>query len=113
MPDLATLAAQGMLAERPRAVAPAGRREDPQALARAAHEFEAWFVQSWLQQASRAPLGDGEGPLSGGRAGRIYREEWQRELSRAATAGRGIGFADAITRSVLRVRENAAPEATR
>lgn len=115
MTDLATLASEGLLEGRARVEGPrAGAgREDVQALRRAAKEFEAWFVQTWLQQSSRAPLGGEDGLLQGGHAGRMYREEWQRELARAATAGQGLGFADAITRSVLHVRGALAPEGER
>ncbi len=70
------------------------------ALVRAAREFESWFVSHWLAEASKPAFG--ETGLDGGQAGRMYRDEWQRELARCATSGRGLGFADSIVRTVER-----------
>lgn len=83
---------------RPAAASDASAKHD--ALIGAARDFESWFVAHWLQEASKPMLG--ETALDGGQAGRMYRDEWQSELARHATAGRGLGFADAIVRNVER-----------
>jgi Rod binding domain-containing protein len=87
---------------KPAATPDAGAKHE--ALIGAARDFESWFVAHWLQQASKPMLDDTA--LDGGQAGRMYRDEWQSELARHATAGRGLGFADAIVRNVERVSQN-------
>jgi Rod binding domain-containing protein len=76
-----------------------------ESLVGAARDFESWFVAHWLQEASKPAFG--ETGLDGGQAGRMYRDEWQRELANRATSGRGLGFGDAIVRSVERGAQEA------
>ena len=60
-------------------------------LARAAADFEALVLHQLLKQSSR-PLLAGDTPLTGGSAGRMYRDLWFQELAKAGGARGALGF---------------------
>ena len=60
-------------------------------LGQAAADFEALVLHQLLKQSSR-PLLAGDTPLTGGSAGRMYRDLWLQELAKAGGARGALGF---------------------
>ena len=65
----------------------------PAELRQAAEEFEAMFLNQFLQQARKSQLADG---LLTSSAGDTFREMLDQEYARSASSGMSLGIADAL-----------------
>lgn len=65
----------------------------PRELRQAAEEFEAMFLNQYLQQARKSQLADG---LLASSAGNTFRGMLDQEYARTASSGMSLGIADAL-----------------
>lgn len=83
------------------------QRNDPQALRKAAQQFEALFTQQMLKSMRQTTPGDS---LTGSEEGQLYRDMLDQQLAQNLAQGRGFGLADMLVRHLSRQSAGAAAQ---
>lgn len=83
------------------------QRNDPQALRKAAQQFEALFTQQMLKGMRQTMPGDS---LTGSEEGQLYRDMLDQQLAQNLAQGRGFGLADMLVRHLSRQSSGAAAQ---
>ncbi|MFP5305555.1 MAG: flagellar assembly peptidoglycan hydrolase FlgJ [Gammaproteobacteria bacterium] len=78
------------------------RSDDPEALRKAAQQFEALMMQQMLKSMRDASLGD---DVLGGEQTQLYQEMFDQQIAQHLAAGRGLGIADMLVRQLGQGRE--------
>ncbi|MEW6169494.1 MAG: flagellar assembly peptidoglycan hydrolase FlgJ [Pseudomonadota bacterium] len=80
------------------------RSDDPEALRKAAQQFEALMMQQMLKSMREASLGD---DVLGGEQTQLYQEMFDQQIAQHLAAGRGLGIADMLVRQLASGRDPA------
>src|SRR6201998_4796333 len=74
----------------------AAQRKDPQALHKAAQQFEALFTEMLLKSADQTKFGD---DLTG-QQGDFYKDMYNQQMALHLSSGKGLGLADMLVRQL-------------
>lgn len=74
------------------------RAQDPEAVRKAAQQFEALFTQQLLKSARAANLGD---DVLGGGQTEFYQDMFDQQMALHLSSGKGMGLADVLVRQML------------
>ncbi len=85
------------------------RTNDPEAVRKAAQQFEALFTQQMLKSARAASLGDDV--LGGGQQMEFYQDMFDQQMALHLASGKGMGLADVLVKQMIG-RGAATPDAS-